>query len=184
MEIQEGEIYQSNVMNAEGIPATVFHSRRLPEGDSVLVDIIVIRPEPAIVSPDHEPLITIFRRNANTTSPVTFDSRVIPEGGFVYNDITRMATRLSVSSSWLYDQLDHPEFGGRVLRPLRAPTLSVIASVPDEAVCVICLRNKSESRNEDWATALGCESHTFHSTCIQHWARTSMTCPTCRAPLE
>ena len=62
MEIQEGEIYQSNVMNAEGIPATVFHSRRIPEGGLVLVDIIVIRPAPpphVIVSPDNEPTITI-----------------------------------------------------------------------------------------------------------------------------
>ena len=192
MQIQEGEIYQSIEMNANGIPATVFHSRRLPEGDSVFIDIIVIRPAPpphVIVSPDNDPIITIFRKNATiATSPIIFDSKQIPEGGFDYIDITRMASRLFVSSVWLYDQLDCPGFGGVVLRPLRALTLiSAIASssssVPDHEVCVICLMTKAES-SDDWATALGCESHSFHSACIQHWARTNRTCPTCRAPLS
>ena len=164
-------------------PAPFIQMIRMVAGDGEIYQRIGVNVDTG----DDEPTITIFRGNVIATSPTIFYSRRIPEGGFFYIDIIRMSSCLSVSSSWLYDQLAVLNLeGGWVLRPLRALTLSVLAGVPDEEVCVICIKTKAESRNDedDWATALGCESHSFHSACIQHWARTNRTCPTCRAPLS
>ncbi len=72
---------------------------------------------------------------------------------------------------------------GNVAIPHTAPTLNrVLTVIDDDLVCVICLGTGAESQQEDWVTAQGCDSHRYHSACIQHWTRG--TCPLCRAPLS
>jgi hypothetical protein len=187
MELQElGEIYHRigenvngrrlnddepaiTIIDGEMIAAslTVVYSRRIPERGFVFDDILRMSAR------------------LRVRMPWLADQLDRPEfGGAAGPYVSQLAVLNRIDVNAIADAIIREADAREALRPVRAPTLSVIASVPDEEVCVICIKTKSESMDEDWATALGCESHTFHSACIQHWARTSMTCPTCRAPLS
>ena len=188
---EEGEIYHQfgenvngrrlgedeptiTIIDGEMIAAslTVIYSRRIPEGGFVFGD--------------------IFRMSSRlrVRMPWLADQLDRPEfGGAAGPYVSQLAVLNRIDINALADAIIADALVRGILRPPappRALTLSVLASVPDDEVCVICIKTKAESRNDDddWATAHGCESHSFHSACIQHWARTNRTCPTCRAPLS
>ena len=190
MELPEGEIYRRIGRNADGMP-------------------------------DDEPTITIVGRNAIATSSTIFYNRRIPEGGFVFDDMMMMASRLRVRFTWLADQLDRPEFAGvagplvselailyrvdvnapanetivnnaveRIYRNINInrhaapfiPALHLLTNpVPGDEICVICLGTGAESSG-DWATAQGCDRHSFHFACITLWR--GNTCMVCRRQLS
>jgi hypothetical protein len=59
--------------------------------------------------------------------------------------------------------------------------ITVVAVIPTDEACSICLQTNNNNNDGGWSTAAGCSLHRFHSDCIRQWTRG--TCPMCRAPL-
>ena len=121
MELQEGEIYQ-----------------RI--GDDELVYTRGILNE-------HEPTITIVDGNAIATIPQAYYySRRIPEGGFTFDDIFAMSSRLRVRGPWLAAQLIRPEFGG--VAGAYVAGLATINGLGLNAAADIVIRNHEARRQQ------------------------------------
>ena len=156
---------------------------------------------------ENTPEISVENNTLIAISPTVNFSRRIPGEGFQLDEFLSIAEQLHVAPDWLLNSLsNHPDGGITLLLFLQlqfmhgsrsivlivqaesrqqniTPQLNVLDDPPDDShTCVICLETSAETPNQGWATAEGCDTHSFHTECIWRWR--GGTCPICRAQLR